>query len=377
MENPMNPSEHLSGDQLSDLAEGIATALEKNAYDIHLNQCTRCQNELSVLKSYFQDIHALPTTPAPANFLSNVRARIEKPSVWKNFLAQLLVMRKWVPAQIALLTLLGVGIVTTYLYQGRGNLGTTVSVVEEVKTEVEKEVDRPAPQFLADAEQSKDVTVLSGRRGNAEFKSIAGSKPKGNLSAAPPEAIASNEISESDASTAAGMAAYRITAAPALVAPAKAAPAPTKAVPEVANAPATTKGSMGASTDNFASSSTASDEEKFIDEPVAAKKSEAVMQRAELSHSLDITLHLDKTKDLKSFLSQSEALGISPVLKLADRAIQKKSKARSTSEQNLEFEISLDQSQAWISLLQKYGQVDSIQPLSASKTTIWLRIIQP
>ena len=117
------PVIHLTGDQLSDYAEGMLDIFQRKVADSHLENCEDCRRELQIVQGYFTDFSALEHPPAPANFLAKVRERIEKPSTGQ-------IIQRWftgfwrvVPVQFALLTLLGITIIVAYLQQN-GGLGS-------------------------------------------------------------------------------------------------------------------------------------------------------------------------------------------------------------------------------------------------------------
>ena len=116
------PLDHLSGDLLCEYAEGLLDAPARANADVHLQSCEACRQELRVVQGYFTDMAALETVRAPANFLSKVRARVEKPSPLKTFWNRLSNPWRLIPAQLALLTLLGITVLTVYLQQPGGPL---------------------------------------------------------------------------------------------------------------------------------------------------------------------------------------------------------------------------------------------------------------
>lgn len=115
---------HLDGDALCDYAEGALGASARAAAEAHLQACADCRRELQAIRAYFLEMAGLEPAKAPANFLANVRARLPRPSPWKAVL--LVFMRPWraIPMQIAVLTVLGITVITAYLYQ-RGGLEET------------------------------------------------------------------------------------------------------------------------------------------------------------------------------------------------------------------------------------------------------------
>ncbi|MDQ3001613.1 MAG: hypothetical protein M3Y08_10175 [Fibrobacterota bacterium] len=111
---------HLDGDILCDYAEGGLDATASASVDAHLRICADCRREVEIARGYFTEMSGLEPVKAPANFLANVRARLPQPSPWKRALMGF--MRPWraVPLQIAVLTVLGITVISTYLYQSGG-----------------------------------------------------------------------------------------------------------------------------------------------------------------------------------------------------------------------------------------------------------------
>ncbi|MDB5049090.1 MAG: hypothetical protein JWO30_2161 [Fibrobacteres bacterium] len=114
----MNP--HLDGDALCDFAEGAMDAPARAAAETHLQGCADCRRELQAVRGYFRELTALEPVKAPANFLANVRARLPRPSPWKTALMVFLNPLRAIPPQIAILTVLGITVITAYLYQRGG-----------------------------------------------------------------------------------------------------------------------------------------------------------------------------------------------------------------------------------------------------------------
>ncbi len=112
--------DHLSGDTLCEYAEGLLDAAARSAADGHLQSCEQCRQELRVVQAYFTDMAALEPVRAPADFLTKVRARVERPAPLKTFWNRLSNPWRLIPAQLALLTLLGITILTVYLQQTGG-----------------------------------------------------------------------------------------------------------------------------------------------------------------------------------------------------------------------------------------------------------------
>lgn len=117
---------HLDGDQLGDLAEGTLAAEARAAAEAHLQGCEACRREFKVVQGYFSELAGLESVRAPANFLAQVRARIDKPSPWKSFWSMLGFGAgrprplRFIPAQIVVLTVLGIGIATLYIHNNGG-----------------------------------------------------------------------------------------------------------------------------------------------------------------------------------------------------------------------------------------------------------------
>jgi hypothetical protein len=109
----------------------------------------------------------LEQVKAPANFLANVRARLPQPSPWKRALMGL--MRPWraIPLQIAVLTVLGITVITAYLYQNGGVVSETsrapIAGYEAIPPAPSPEpaVPAPAPQALRNADADAKTEVRS------------------------------------------------------------------------------------------------------------------------------------------------------------------------------------------------------------------------
>ncbi|MEO7427134.1 MAG: hypothetical protein ABI036_18245 [Fibrobacteria bacterium] len=120
---------HLEGDTLCDYAEGALDAHAHAAAEAHLRNCPDCLRELQVVRAYFREMTGLEAAKAPANFLADVRARLPQPSPWKAFLLGFMRPVRAIPMQIAVLTVLGITVITAYLYERGGRLSEAPALI--------------------------------------------------------------------------------------------------------------------------------------------------------------------------------------------------------------------------------------------------------
>lgn len=111
---------HLDEDRIFGLAEGGLEAAARAAAEAHLRGCADCRREVETAAGYFREIAGLEPVRAPANFLANVRARLPRPSPLRAFLNAFMRPLRIVPMQAALLALLGLTAISSYLYQRGG-----------------------------------------------------------------------------------------------------------------------------------------------------------------------------------------------------------------------------------------------------------------
>lgn len=76
-------------DLLPEYLEGTLDGSEKRRVEEHLAGCEGCSAELKLLQRYFQTMAGLDRHEAPAGFLRNVHARIEREPSWKSLLSRL------------------------------------------------------------------------------------------------------------------------------------------------------------------------------------------------------------------------------------------------------------------------------------------------
>jgi len=76
-------------DLLPEYLEGTLDGTEKSRVEEHLAGCEGCGAELKLLQRYFQAMAGLERHEAPADFLRNVHARIEREPSWKSLLSRL------------------------------------------------------------------------------------------------------------------------------------------------------------------------------------------------------------------------------------------------------------------------------------------------
>jgi putative zinc finger protein len=112
---------HLDEDLIFGLAEGGLDAAARASAEAHLQNCAACRREVEAAAGYFKEIAGLEPVVAPANFLANVRARLPRQSPLRAFLDVFMRPLRLIPIQVALLTILGLTAISSYLYQ-RGGL---------------------------------------------------------------------------------------------------------------------------------------------------------------------------------------------------------------------------------------------------------------
>lgn len=76
-------------DLLPEYLEGTLDGSEKSRVEEHLAGCEACSAELKLIQRYFQTMAGLERHEAPADFLRNVHARIEREPSWKSLLSRL------------------------------------------------------------------------------------------------------------------------------------------------------------------------------------------------------------------------------------------------------------------------------------------------
>ena len=152
---------HLDEDAIFGLAEGGLDASARAAAETHLRGCAACRREVEIASGYFKEfaeLAALEPVKAPANFLANVRARLPRPSPLRAFLDRFMRPLRVIPMQVALLTILGLTAISSYLYQ-RGGLNKEESVVIS-QSAAEATSERPEPLAESPTTASKSIDPL-------------------------------------------------------------------------------------------------------------------------------------------------------------------------------------------------------------------------
>ncbi len=203
--------DHLSGDTLCEYAEGLLDAVARSAADVHLQSCEKCRQELRVVQTYFTDMAALEPVRAPADFLTKVRARVERPAPLKTFWNRLSNPWRLIPAQLALLTLLGITILTVYLQQtgGLSKNDTPYTEPRSPAASLNAPASAPAPaqkpiQKLSDTQTSNakeelytDDRISTSQSERKQIAKLELQKRKTNLEPAAPKEMVAGSSSES------------------------------------------------------------------------------------------------------------------------------------------------------------------------------------
>ncbi|MDB5106691.1 MAG: hypothetical protein JWP91_4380 [Fibrobacteres bacterium] len=158
---------HLDGDRICDLAEGAMGAAERAIAETHLQGCAACRREVEAAKGYFREMKSLEPVKAPANFLANVRARLPAPSPWRRLVSAISRPLRAIPLQIAVLTVIGITAISSYLYQRGGIL----------------ETDRPVPGAVTrKMESAAPIASLAPESGSLKDGDIRTPEPPGKKS---------------------------------------------------------------------------------------------------------------------------------------------------------------------------------------------------
>jgi hypothetical protein len=151
----MGPTDgHLDEDRIFGLAEGGLNASVRAAAEAHLRGCAACRREVEAAAGYFKETAGLEPVKAPADFLANVRARLPRPSPWRSFLEGFMRPLRLVPMQVALPALLGLMVISSYLYQRGGLNKPSPGVISETASE------RPQPVAESPATAPESVAPL-------------------------------------------------------------------------------------------------------------------------------------------------------------------------------------------------------------------------
>ncbi|MEO7959119.1 MAG: zf-HC2 domain-containing protein, partial [Fibrobacteria bacterium] len=163
---------HLDGDRICDLAEGALDPAQRAEAEAHVKGCADCRRELEAARAYLRDLSdltAVDPVKAPPNFLASVRARLPQPSpmkrLWDGFLRPFRV----IPMQVALLTVLGLTAISSYLYQ-RGGLHESPSMVAVNPASADSEPPSPQPEpspGLAANKEAELISALPKRKGHS------------------------------------------------------------------------------------------------------------------------------------------------------------------------------------------------------------------
>jgi hypothetical protein len=172
MDNAMD--RHLDGDRICDLAEGTLDPALRAEAEAHVRGCADCRRELEAARGYLREMSALTamdSVKAPPNFLANVRARLPQPSPLKRLLDGFLRPFRVIPMQLALLTVLGLTAISSYLYQ-RGGLHESPATVAVSQSET-------APEPVASLSLPERAPVIAAQKRAASRGQVDGEFPEG------------------------------------------------------------------------------------------------------------------------------------------------------------------------------------------------------
>ena len=167
---------HLTGDILSDYAEGLLDGPARATADAHLHSCAECRRELAVVSAYFKEMSGLEPARAPADFLAKVRARLPQEPTWRRALAAALRPLRVIPVQLALATLLGVTAVTVYVQQGGPDAGMR-SEIPAAQPASPAAAPSPVPTVAAGPEPGTEPSVATNIEAAAEPAKQAAEQP--------------------------------------------------------------------------------------------------------------------------------------------------------------------------------------------------------
>jgi hypothetical protein len=364
MDNSMD--KHLSGDELCDFAEGILAESARVLAEKHLESCEACRRAFSITGAYFMAVGNLEPMPAPANFLANVRARLEQPSPWQAFWARFANPWRFVPAQLAVLTILGITILASYMYQN-GGLGPATSVQPPSKPTspiVSNPADAPsmpAPSIMKEVDRNKSSSFISSPDAIPETKAKSEKKENSQeLGAglrqepvADDKVMQKNIVSHSPPSP----AALKPKSAPSLEEAAETAPEAARSAPP----------SLAATREMSAPKpAEARERSKSVDAGLSKKSGASIADEA--LRIPEIVLQARNAKDTSTIISGLKAMGIEIV-----------SESQNGS-QDLMLKLSPSAIPEVLSYLEGYGKTEKHgkpMPASGTLTSISLRINLP
>jgi hypothetical protein len=292
---------HLEGDTLCDYAEGALDAHAHAAAEAHLRNCPDCLRELQVVRAYFREMTGLEAAKAPANFLADVRARLPQPSPWKTFLLGFMRPVRAIPMQIAVLTVLGITVITAYLYERGGRLSETPALIP--LTASAKEAAGSAEP--AEAVQDAAAAGAGAEDREQELKGAAAKAAENNRSA-----LSAEKKSSSAPGLAKRKASSPVASVPRLAAskPATAAPAHTVAfAPAPAAAP-----QLPRSTEAYAGKAGGAVKKEAAESPKPPMPADESLKdaRAEPAPPIQvINLQLRKAGETPALLAGLQAMG--------------------------------------------------------------------
>lgn len=171
---------HLDEDLIFGLAEGGLDAAARASAEAHLRNCAACRRELEAAAGYFKEIAGLEPVKAPANFLAHVRARLPRPSPFRAFLDVFMKPLRVIPMQVALLTILGLTAISSYLYQRGGLNKDAAGVISESPAEPAAELPADAdvgPAPAAPAERPESVAGNPAAASERVYQSMKKAEP--------------------------------------------------------------------------------------------------------------------------------------------------------------------------------------------------------
>ena len=145
-------------EHLPDYVEGTLNDKERALVEKHIWDCDNCSAELEELKAYFKEMKVLEPVSPPADFLAQVRSRLDKEPGLKKFWRDIFFpFRLKVPVQLAATAVVALFVISFFYLRPGQRQDAAFKSIKEAKPVVSDTVSERAAYQSSELTAKKDL----------------------------------------------------------------------------------------------------------------------------------------------------------------------------------------------------------------------------